>query len=232
LTLNNNLSNTIKQLESFKSSIIGSIEKESFLKKDEPLDESFMNKIKQNIPKTFNFSTSNTPLPLDLSYVKPQLSNYNQDTIEDLINSKFERLKTFETNYSNNSRIYEQKRSDKDSIENKIKQFRGKLRKNINLEKTYNNNVVENQYIPNKNHTIIEENCNINTSNKSDQYILSSKFFSECRTVLQKEDNLKLLETLKKSNNNEISKEEAFESIKQLLENYPKLINDFQMIFQ
>ncbi len=228
--MNNNLSNTIKQLESFKNSIIGSIEKESFIKNEEPLDGSFMNKMKQNIPKTFNL-TSNSPLPSDLTYVKTQSPNYNQDTIEDLINSKFERLKTFETNYSINSRVYEQKRSEKDSIENKIKQFRGKLRKNLNPNNTYNN-IVETQYFPNKNQTNLEENYNKNSNNKSDQYILSSKFFSECRTVLQKEDNLKLLETLKKSNNNEISKEEAFESIRQLLENYPKLINDFQMIFQ
>jgi len=233
INLNKNLSNTVKQLENFKNSIIGSIEKESFEKKEDPLGNSFMNKMVNNIPKTINFSTSNTHIPLDQTYLKPQIIYDKQDTIEELLNSKFEKLKTIDTNYSNNSSMMEQGRNDKTSIENKIKQFRGKLRKNMNLPNNFNNHYTSNtDNTFSRNYKNLEDNNYKNSSNKSDQYILSSKFFAECRTVLQKEENLKLLETLKKSNSNEISKEEAFETIKEILINYPNILNDFQMIFQ
>ena len=233
LNLNKNLSNTIKQLENFKNSIIGSIEKESFEKKEEPISNSFMNKMVHSIPKTINFSTSNTHTVLDQTYFKPQITYDKQDTIEELLNSKFEKLKTLDTNYSNNSSMMEQGRNDKNSIESKIKQFRGKLRNNLNRSNNFNNHQTLNtEPIFTRNYKDLEDNNFKNSSNKSDQYILSSKFFGECRTVLHKEENMKLLETLKKSNSNEISKEEAFEIIKEILVNYPKILNDFQMIFQ
>lgn len=68
---------------------------------------------------------------------------------------------------------------------------------------------------------------------KSSQYIQSSKFFSNCRIKLKQEEYAKLIETLKKCNNNKIDKFEAFKQIEYLLKssNNNNLLSDFKSIF-
>ena len=67
--------------------------------------------------------------------------------------------------------------------------------------------------------------------NKSNQYILSSKFFNECRIRLRKEIYDELIFILNECGENRIDKREAYARICNILENHPRLLRDYQNIF-
>lgn len=70
-----------------------------------------------------------------------------------------------------------------------------------------------------------------NSVARTSQYLLSSKFFAECRNIVKKNEYDVLIDTLKSFNKNDISKNEAFDRIGKVLEPYQKLFRDFRSIF-
>jgi hypothetical protein len=70
-----------------------------------------------------------------------------------------------------------------------------------------------------------------NSVSRSSQYLYSSKFFSECRNLIKKNEYDLIIETLKSFNKNEIGKNDAFEKIGKILHPYQKLNRDFRKIF-
>lgn len=70
-----------------------------------------------------------------------------------------------------------------------------------------------------------------NTVSRSSQYLQSSKFFSECRNLIKKNEYDFLIDTLKSFNKNDIGKNDAFEKIGKILSPYQKLHRDFRNIF-
>lgn len=72
--------------------------------------------------------------------------------------------------------------------------------------------------------------------NKSNQFILSSKFFNNCKINLTKDEYNELIETIQRCNENIISKDQTIKIVEALLisknsENCKKLIQDFKSIF-
>jgi hypothetical protein len=69
------------------------------------------------------------------------------------------------------------------------------------------------------------------SKDKSAQYMLSSKFFNECRMVLKGDEYIKLIDSLKIYNSNKATKDVTFRKIEQILNGYDKLQKDFKNIF-
>ena len=66
---------------------------------------------------------------------------------------------------------------------------------------------------------------------KTRQYNLSTKFFSECRNTLSSEEYLNLIEILKLYNSDKIGKENTLDKIQDMLKSHDKLCKDFKSIF-
>jgi hypothetical protein len=81
-----------------------------------------------------------------------------------------------------------------------------------------------------------ESNTNIEDGDskgeKSKQYVLSSKFFNECRVVLKGDEYIKLIDVLKQYNSNKAGKDITFKKIEEILRNHNRLLKDFKEIFQ
>ena len=68
-------------------------------------------------------------------------------------------------------------------------------------------------------------------SDKSNQYLFSSNFFTECRMNIKANEYSKIIDILKLCNNNKIEKEDALNRIDRILDKYDKLKKDFRKIF-
>ena len=119
---------------------------------------------------------------------------------------------------------------------------------NNNENKLFNNNEVinnindKNAYIKkeiNNNITYLEKDFkndskmeNSVSKNEEGIKLHSSQFFQNCKKTMNKFDYKKLLSIVKLSNMKKISKEDTYERITTLLdENYPKLSNEFKLLF-
>jgi len=72
---------------------------------------------------------------------------------------------------------------------------------------------------------------NRNPDKRNSQYLLSSKFFAECRNNIKKKEYDFLISTLKSFNKREITQNEAFDRIGKVLESYEKLFREFKNLF-
>jgi hypothetical protein len=66
---------------------------------------------------------------------------------------------------------------------------------------------------------------------KSNQYILASKFFSECRITLKKESYEDLVSSIKEKGDNNFDADQVYYRVQEILRGHPRLLKDFHSIF-
>jgi hypothetical protein len=133
----------------------------------------------------------------------------------------------------------EQEFGQSKNIEEKINNLKLRLQKNtksVNEEKSRMTSLREQNM---KQEISFEENkynlplqrIGKQLENKSDQYILSNKFFSDSKMALSNEKYSELIEIINNLNKNNISEDEAIIAVERVLDKHPKLIRDFNRIF-
>jgi hypothetical protein len=122
----------------------------------------------------------------------------------------------------------------------KISEMKQKFKSNTNLNQvnnSYSSGVVRNyreindQYKSAVFNDEYESNNGRKYEGKSNQYILSSKFFNECRIALRKEAYEELVSAINEKGDNNFDGDEVNQRVQDILKGHPRLIRDFQMIF-
>lgn len=72
---------------------------------------------------------------------------------------------------------------------------------------------------------------NLDSDNNKDLYLMSSKFFDECRNKMKKDEYYELIELLKKYNICDNHSDKNLEEIEILFIPYSDLMGDFKKIF-
>jgi hypothetical protein len=173
---------------------------------------------------------------------KPNLNFYNNNNNNSNNislheeNNSYSRKKIIKTGTAN-----EKVANSLNNFENRILEMRSKLKKDNNSsnynqtnsnfqmekERFINNNSI-NDYNSNTDSKYFNTESNDrNYENKSNHFILSSKFFKDCK-ILLKEDQFEQLICIF---SNRVNEDYDRDKIESLLISYPKLIKDFRMIF-
>lgn len=181
----------------------------------------------KTIPINDNYQTESTIKHTKENSIN-EIPTYN---VEDLIN-KIKNNSDISQNNPNKNSVNQNKRTYK--IDGRINELKEKLKikKIVDEKKTnksYNTNLEERI-----NHSRFNREGDFNNinkiDNKSKQYILSLKFFNNCRVLLDANNYHNLINDIIEKNNID-SHEDKHKRIKQNLKNHPDLLEDFEELY-
>lgn len=235
------------KLSRFKNTIVNSVEVDTDSNPNLNYNSNMNSNIHSNTGNVF-LSSNNSYIDKiksnKTSLVNSPISNYNSsnnDNIDCLINKL--NINILDLSERDDHRINKSNKSM--NIEDKILDMKRRLKKGdtrggVNNKihaNTYRGDKKQNSYyIEHDNNNNLDTDRDIDPSkrleNKSNQYILSSKFFNECKIVLKREEYDVLIDIIKQCNVNKLDKKETIKRVHDLLVNYPRLYQDFKLIFK
>lgn len=148
-------------------------------------------------------------------------------------------IKQNQTTRNDNS-IYQTSNFHSNKFDTKISEMKKKFKSNTNLNQinnSFSSGIVRNYREINDQYksAVFNDEHDLNNGRKyegkSNQYILSSKFFNECRIVLRKEVYEELVSVINEKGDNNFNEDYNNQRIQDILKGHPMLIRDFQIIF-